>query len=192
MLQNYPNVANFWDYDNNDGKTPDKITSKCHDIVKWKCPKCNHKWAKRVYKMTLYPCCPECKYSLNEEKRTIVQYDLDLNEIARYTSTKEASIATGIHRAYILSTARHDSKSTHGYVFRYEDDTTDASLFKPTHQPTPKVVLQYSKDGKLLKEWDCISNAEKENMITHGKISAVCKGKRKSAGGYIWKYKEKE
>lgn len=140
--------------------------------------------------MTQYPCCPKCKYSLNERKKAIIQYDLELNEVARYASSKEASSATGINRAYILSTARHDIKSTHGYVFQYEDDNKDVSQFKPTHQPMPKVVLQYTKEGELLKEWDCISRAEKHYSITHGKISAVCKGQRKSAGGYIWKYKK--
>ena len=35
-----------------------------------KCPKCGHQWIKRVNKMVLYPCCPKCKYSLNEKKKT--------------------------------------------------------------------------------------------------------------------------
>ena len=192
LQQHFPNVATFWDYENNNGKTPNDVTSKCHDKLSWKCPKCNHRWSKRVYKMVLYPCCPKCKYSLNEEKRTIIQYDLELNEVGRYASPKEASIATGIRRSYILSTVRHDLKSTHGYVFRYEDDNTDIHLFKPTHQPIPKIVLQYTKEGKLVHEWACISKAEKEYSIAHGKISAVCKGQRKSAGGYVWKYKEAE
>lgn len=189
LLQNNPDVAAFWDYDNN-SKTPDCITSKCHERIAWKCPMCNYQWAKRVYKMTQYPCCPRCKYSLNEEKKPIIQFDLELNEIARYNSPKEAAIATGIGRQYILTTARHDSKSTHGFVFRYVDDDTDIEKFKPSHQPTPKVVLQYTKEGKLVKEWPCIRTAEIECSITKGKISAVCKGQRKTAGGYIWKYKE--
>ena len=88
-----------------------------------------------------------------------------------------------------MATARHDCKSTHGFVFGYEDDISDLNLFKPTHQPTPKVVLQYTKEGDFVQEWNCIRDAEKKYSIAHGKISAVCKGKRKSAGGYIWRYK---
>lgn len=190
LLQNFPNIAAFWNYKNNIDKDPDSLTAKCHDKINWKCPKCGHKWSKRVYKMTQYPCCPKCKYSLNEEKKPIIQFDLELNEIARYNSPKEASCATKIARQYILATARHDSRSTHGFVFRYEDDISDLNLFKPSHQPTPKVVLQYTKEGDFVQEWNCISDAEKKYSIAHGKISAVCKGKRKSAGGYIWKYKD--
>ena len=190
LALNNPEVAAFWDIGKNSGKIADDVTSKCDYKANWKCPKCGHQWNKRVNKMVLYPCCPNCKYSLNEEKRPIVQFDLELNEIAKYDSPKEAAIATGIGRQYILATARHDSKSTHGFVFRYEDDVTDIKEFKPTHQPTPKSVLQYTKDGKFVKEWPCIRAAEIECSIANGKISAVCKGQRKVAGGYIWKYKE--
>ena len=189
LLKKNPDVAAFWDVENNCGKTADNVTAMCDYKANWKCPKCGHKWSKRVYKMNQYPCCPKCKYSLNEEKKPIIQFDLELNEIARYNSPKEASCATKIARQYILATARHDSKSTHGFVFRYEDDISDLNLFKPTHQPTPKVVLQYTKEGDFVQEWNCISDAEKKYSIAHGKISAVCKGKRKSAGGYIWRYK---
>lgn len=191
LNENNPDVAAFWDYEEND-VTPNEITSKCHDKINWKCPKCNHKWSKRVYKMTKYPCCPKCKYSLNEKKRTVIQFDLKQNMIAKFDSPKEASKSTGIARPYILNCLRHNVKTTHRYVFRYEDDNTDVNQFIPTNQPNPKQILQYTKDGEFVREWECISNAEKECSIAHGKISAVCKGQRKSAGGYIWKYKERE
>lgn len=190
LAENNPDVANFWDYNNNNGKTPDEITSKSHEKINWKCPKCGQEWSKRVYKMTKYPCCPQCKYSLNEKDRAIIQYDLSLNEIARYKSPKEASVKTKIARPYILNCARHDVKCTHGFIFRYEDDSSDMNMHKPTILPTPKSVLQYTKTGEFVKEWDCISKAEAEYSIAHSKISAVCKGKRKSAGGFIWRYKD--
>lgn len=52
------------------------------------------------------------------------------------------------------------------------------------HQP----VLQYDKDGNFIREWDTITEAETTLNITH-KIHYVCQGKRKTCGGYIWKYK---
>lgn len=189
LLQNNPKVAAFWNDGNNSGKTADDVTSMCDYKASWKCPKCGHQWIKRVNKMVLYPCCPKCRYSLNEEKKPIIQFDLELNEIARYDSPKEASAATKIARQYILATARHESKSTHGFVFRYEDDNTDINEFKPTRQPIPKAVLQYTKDGEFVKEWSSITKAQKACSIANGKITDVCKGLRKTAGGYIWKYK---
>lgn len=49
-----------------------------------------------------------------------------------------------------------------------------------------KKVNQYSLNNDFIKCWDSISQAEKELGITH--ISNCCKGKRKSAGNYIWRY----
>jgi hypothetical protein len=33
-----------------------------------------------------------------------------------------------------------------------------------------------------------LAEAEKENGISHGKVSAVINGNRKSTGGYLWKW----
>lgn len=49
-------------------------------------------------------------------------------------------------------------------------------------------VLQYDVNGNFIREWDTITEAEKTLNITH-KIHYVCQGKRKTCGGYIWKYK---
>jgi hypothetical protein len=50
-------------------------------------------------------------------------------------------------------------------------------------------ILQFDIDGKFIKEWESVSIAKKTTSIYH--IDSCCKGKRKSAGGYIWKYKNK-
>lgn len=49
-------------------------------------------------------------------------------------------------------------------------------------------VVQLSKQEKFIKIWKPIVLAEKQLNISKGKISECCKGKRKTAGGYIWKY----
>lgn len=49
-------------------------------------------------------------------------------------------------------------------------------------------VLQFSKSGKFIKEWDCMNTAMKALHNTH--IPEVCKGLRKTAGGFVWKLKE--
>lgn len=50
-------------------------------------------------------------------------------------------------------------------------------------------VLQYDINGNFIKEWECIRQVEKELGICHQNISKCCKGKYKTCGGYIWKYK---
>ena len=51
-------------------------------------------------------------------------------------------------------------------------------------------ILQYSKKEEFIKEFSSIMEVEETLGIEHSNISAVAKGKRKSAGGFIWKYKE--
>ena len=49
-----------------------------------------------------------------------------------------------------------------------------------------KPIVQLSKCGNHIKTWDSIKNAETELNLTH--IWACCSGKRKTCGGYMWKY----
>lgn len=51
-----------------------------------------------------------------------------------------------------------------------------------------KPVLQFSKEGELLKKWNCIMDIERELNICNSSISGVCKGKHKTAGDYKWCY----
>ena len=51
-----------------------------------------------------------------------------------------------------------------------------------------KKVLQYSLDGEFIKEWDSLSDVGRELGIIVTNISRVCRGKRKSTGGYVWRY----
>ena len=52
-----------------------------------------------------------------------------------------------------------------------------------------KKVIQYDKKGNLIKEWECIMEIERQLKINNSNICQCCKGNYKTAGGYIWKYK---
>ena len=49
-----------------------------------------------------------------------------------------------------------------------------------------KKVSQYTLDGKFIKTFDSIIDAKNKTGIYH--ISSCCVGKRKQAGGFIWKH----
>ena len=57
---------------------------------------------------------------------------------------------------------------------------------KMNHNSKP--VLQYTKDGELIREWNSMMDVQRELGICNQNIYACCKGKLKSAGGYIWRY----
>ena len=52
-----------------------------------------------------------------------------------------------------------------------------------------KPILQYDKDNNLIKEWASSKNASVELNIDPSSITACCRGRLKTAGGYVWKYK---
>ena len=54
-----------------------------------------------------------------------------------------------------------------------------------------RAVLQYTKDGKLIKEWTSMNSAARELKINKSGIYSCCNGinRVKSYGGYVWRYK---
>lgn len=52
-----------------------------------------------------------------------------------------------------------------------------------------KKVLQYNKEGKLLKEFNSIGEAARETETNKHQIILVAKGKGKTANGFKWSYK---
>ena len=52
-----------------------------------------------------------------------------------------------------------------------------------------KQICQIGLDGILIKIWDCATDASNELHIDQSSISMVCSGKRKTAGEFVWVYK---
>ena len=51
-----------------------------------------------------------------------------------------------------------------------------------------KPIIQYTKEGVELGIYSGTREAERQTGIPHSNISYCCKGRYKSAGGFIWKY----
>ncbi len=57
-------------------------------------------------------------------------------------------------------------------------------------RPPKKPVVQLDKKGNFIAEYNSVLEAGEKNNIWKGGISAVLHGKQKTAGGYVWKFKE--
>lgn len=53
-----------------------------------------------------------------------------------------------------------------------------------------RVTVQLDKDNRFVKEWESMSLINKEIGVSTSCLSNVCKGKRKTAYGFKWMYKE--
>lgn len=53
-----------------------------------------------------------------------------------------------------------------------------------------KAVQQYTKDGVLVAEYESLNEASRRTKIHCPSISLCCNNKQKTAGGYLWKFKD--
>lgn len=58
----------------------------------------------------------------------------------------------------------------------------------PTEEKKHRVV-QLSKEGVFIAEWESLTEASKNTIAKLANISSVCKGRGKTAGGFKWMYK---
>jgi len=122
---------------------------------------------------------------LNYQKRKVSQYDLQGNFIRSFDSIKEASL-NGFNEGNIQDCCAGRLKSSKGFIWRYLEDSQPLMYKKKN----VKSVLQFSISGEFIKEWDSIAMVSRELKIGGNSIVTCCKGKYKSAGGFIWKYKD--
>lgn len=63
---------------------------------------------------------------------------------------------------------------------------------KNTNGKCSKTVLQFSKDGEFIREWPSVHEVTRVFGFSFQYIASCCRGKCKSAYGFIWKYKIKD
>ena len=52
-----------------------------------------------------------------------------------------------------------------------------------------KPILQFSKNGDFIREWDSVTDLKGATGMDISHVSSCCRGKRKTANGYRWQYK---
>ena len=55
-----------------------------------------------------------------------------------------------------------------------------------------RAVLQYDLEGNLVNEFESIAEANRKTGVNPDGISAAARGKQRTSGGYIWKFKSKD
>jgi group I intron endonuclease len=133
--------------------------------------------------------------------RAVLQFDKDGKFIKEYPSTGEAARLNGLHQSNISRCCLKQLKTTGGYMWIYKDEyDSQKSIFEQVKQynfyckkpdyvsPDNIPVVQLDKNGEFIREYRSIAYAIRETGIIH--ICECCQGKRKSAGGFCWTYKE--
>lgn len=61
---------------------------------------------------------------------------------------------------------------------------------KGKENPRSVVINQYNFQGKFIKKWYCVRDIERELNFDNRNICACARHKKKSAYGFIWRYKD--
>ena len=116
--------------------------------------------------------------------KKVYKFDKNKQLVNIFNSAKEASKDANINYKFFCSKC-NNCKLCNSYYYSYNIDCT------PTQKTKTVSVLCFDKDNQLIKEYDSINEAAKELGLVNGSsIIQCCKGKQKTAKGYIWKYKD--
>ena len=122
--------------------------------------------------------------ALNVEEMFIWLFD-SINEGYNKSSYSSHSCKHSEESKQKMSEAKTGEKA-----YWYGKHHSEESKQKMSENRPSKLVLQFSKDGELIAEYSSIHEAERHTGLSASNICNCCKGNRKSAGGFIWKYKE--
>lgn len=130
-------------------------------------------------------------------KQSVNQYDLSGKFIKQYNYPTQAENETGIPHNTICRCCLRKSKSAGGFIWRYSDDCEDVEneqymYISNCGKHRCKKIIQYDKKMNYINQYDSITNAANAiGLKNNGSaISGCCRGIKKTAYGYVWKYAE--
>ena len=119
-----------------------------------------------------------------KRSKKVKQYDVEGRLIREWPSIQDAADFLGVTRPSISSVCRKINSMSAGFRWAYATD----QLAELKNKRQYLAVEQYTQEGKLVKTWESAKEAGREIGVDRGSIHQVCRGKRRSAGGFKWKY----
>ena len=117
------------------------------------------------------------------KSKPVCNYDLDGNLIKEFDSIAEASRYYNIQVGDIsMCCNRGRIKMVKGFIWRFKGDDYDVKTINIRHH----TVRQYDFNGNLINTFACLDDAVK--YTGNSNIASVCRGEKKSANGYVWRY----
>lgn len=88
-----------------------------------------------------------------------------------------------------ITAERHREATREANKRRSQDPQWREANREANRKARNKPILQLDKTtGEVIREWECTADVERELSINNANISECCNGKRKSAGGYRWRF----
>lgn len=123
-------------------------------------------------------------------KKPIVQYDLEGNFVAEYESITSAAQALGINTSNLCQCLKGISPTCRRFIWKYKDEHLNHIEVPNFYSSLEREVIQYNKQGEYLGSYESITKAALLTGIGRTSINNCLHRRSKTAGSYIWKYKE--
>lgn len=121
--------------------------------------------------------------------KRIMQFDMNGNYITTYDRPHDAFKKVGVAVTLIIDCCNKNLKTAGGFVWRYEKEYDGRfNEMELTPFSGERRVDQLSATGDFIKTFNSAKEAQQETGAQRSKICMCCKGLRKTAGGYCWRY----
>lgn len=130
---------------------------------------------------------PVCSAN-GSNKRPILQYSKDGDFVKEWESARSAALYYKRNDRNITNVCRGFHSTVAGFMWKYKEGDIKLKIPPFISVRLTRDVYQHTLDGELIKKWDCMSEAERVVGISESMICLNCRGKYKTAGGYIWSY----
>lgn len=186
----YPELAKEWHPTKNGNILPENVNAKTNKKYWW-IGSCGHEWDSAVSSRIKGIGCPICSnqrvqkgvndlFTINPDLLT--EWDYEKNNVMPDSLT----IGSGLKVWWKCRECGFSWRNSPSV--RKKSGCPNCSK-KIISQKLSKKVMQYSIDGVLINEFNSLKVASEKTNVPRGNICKACKGNIKSAGGFIWKYK---
>jgi len=130
----------------------------------------------------------------DKNNRPVVALNIETKEVQEFGGVRVAERELGLSSSSVKDVCKGRASHAQGWFFMYYEEYIKNGFpenIKPIPQYNKKGIQQISLNtGEVLHTFESAAEAEKATGALRSKISTVCNGHRKSAGGYKWKFVE--
>ena len=117
-------------------------------------------------------------------KKTVYQYDISTGKlISKHSNLTDAGKIINVNKQDLSKVCLSVGKVCKGFYWSYEYKEP----FIPNIDSRKKKVSKYSLEGVFIEDYNSIAEASKNTGVNKSCIAKVCRGERKTSGGFIWK-----
>ena len=126
----------------------------------------------------------------NPKLNSILQYTVHGDFVKEWSSFRDIQNILQIETSGIRQVCSGNRKMSHGFCWFIKNGDIQKNIDVSHIIIQKKSICQFSLNGILLNKWDSIYQASIETKISEQSISSCCRKKLRSAGNFVWRFKD--